>query len=74
MPINEIPIGYVAIETDTRKPYTGGASSGAKIFRTLGLAQGAIKRQFTKRQTNLNTLHAFRLLIRTRLYCFAFLH
>lgn len=49
MPINEIPIGYVAIETDTRKPYTGGASSGAKIFRTLGLAQGAIKRQLVKR-------------------------
>ncbi len=38
-------IGFVAINKQTNEPYTGGSySSGAKVFRTYGHAQGAINR------------------------------
>lgn len=37
-------IGFVAVEKSTGELYTGGRyKSGAKVFRTAGLARGAIK-------------------------------
>lgn len=39
----EFPIGFIAVEIKTGKPYTGGRyTSGAKVFKTRGLAVGAI--------------------------------